>query len=277
MRGTRLARYLGAATFSACLLISGSATAFNGTVLRGFGTATIDGVMGAGEWDSAGRVDFTVNRSTSQGGGTVPATVYAMNDATNLYVGIKVTNATVGSSGAELFFDSDHNDSEVGEGEDSISVDGTGAFHDRFYRFDSPGWWLSEDTDYGGTDDGDERDADAIGFSFYEFSHPLDDADNAHDFSLAAVRAIGFKLRFRHCSPCAPHSYFHDRFGKPRGSRHPAHRRPGGGVNESLRGLVLRVHWQRRRAAVIAADLRMQGERGFLADVHEPAQARGDG
>lgn len=191
------------------MLIPAAATGFNGTVLRGFGTATIDGVMSGGEWDpAAGHVDFMVNRSSSQGGGTVPATIYVMNDAANLYVGIKVTNATVGSSAAELFFDADHNDSYVGEGEDSILVDNAGAFHDRFYRYESPGWWLSEDTDYGGTVDGDERDADATGFSFYEFSHPLNDTDNAHDFSLAALQRIGFHLRFRHCSPCAPHSFF---------------------------------------------------------------------
>ena len=45
-----------------------------------------------------GRADFTVNRASSEGGGTVPATIYVMNDAVNLYIAIKVTNATVGGS-----------------------------------------------------------------------------------------------------------------------------------------------------------------------------------
>lgn len=209
MSGTGLVRYAGAAIFALCLLIPGSATAFNGTVLRGFGTATIDGVIGVGEWDPAGRVDFTVNRSSSEGGGTVPATMYVMNDATNLYVGIRVQNATVGFSTAEVLFDNDHNDSANAEGEDDIYVDANGIFFDGFVHQTSPGVWdVVDDTDFGGTTDGDERDANGPGYSFYEFTHPLDSADNAHDFSLGRARKVGFLLRFRHCTPCAPTSYY---------------------------------------------------------------------
>jgi hypothetical protein len=184
----------------ACLLIPGSAAGFNGTVLRGFGTATIDGVPAAGEWDPAGHVDFTVNRSSSEGGGTVPATLFVMNDATNLYVGIRVQNATVGLSTAEVLFDNDHNNSTTAEGEDDIYVDANGNFLDGFVHQTSPGiWQVVEDVDYGGTNDGDERDGNGAGYSFYEFSHPLDSADNAHDFSLTRPTRFGFRLHFRHC------------------------------------------------------------------------------
>ena len=209
MRGTRLARYAGAFVFAACLLIPGSAAGFSGDVLRGFGTATIDGVMDAGEWDPAGHADFTVNRSSSEGGGTVPATVYVMNDAASVYVGIKVVNATVASSAAWVHFDGDHNNSYIAEGEDVLRVDTLGAFSDRFVHRTSPTTWtMAQDSDHGGTDDGDERDADAIGYSFYEFSHPLDTADNAHDVSLRPGSRIGFGLTFEHCYPCAPFSIF---------------------------------------------------------------------
>src|SRR6266480_5218162 len=99
-------RFALAAAALSVLCLSGSAQAsFSGTVLRGFGTATLDGAMGAGEWDAAGHVDFTVNRSSAQGGGTVPATLYVMNDRANLYIGIKVLNATVAASRAEVLFD----------------------------------------------------------------------------------------------------------------------------------------------------------------------------
>jgi hypothetical protein len=184
------------AVAAACLLIPGSASGFNGTVLRGFGTATIDGVAAAGEWNPAGTVNFSVNRVAAQGGGTVPATLYAMNDATNLYIAIKVDNATVAASTAEVSFDGDHDNSSVEDGEDAIMVGSSGFFDDQFKRQGANVY----DVDDGGTRDGDERDADGPGYSFYEFSHPLDSTDNAHDFSLRPPMRIGFRLIFRHCS-----------------------------------------------------------------------------
>ena len=159
--------------------------------------------MGAGEWSPAGHVDFTANRSSSEGGGTVPATLYVMNDTANLYVGIRVTNATVGDSIAFLYFDGDHDDNRFEEGEDTLYVDALGNFQDRFRHQTTS----APDTSFGGTQEGDEGDADATGYSFYEFSHPLDSADNAHDFSLRAGNSIGFELLFGHCSPCAFTSY----------------------------------------------------------------------
>jgi hypothetical protein len=132
-----------------------------------------------------------------------------MNDGANLYVGIKVQNATVGFSTAEILFDNNHDDNTLQEGEDDIYVAGDGTFYDYFVHQIAPNTWQAvRDIDYGGTNDGTERDADNPGFSFYEFSHPLDDADNAHDFSLSVAKKIGFQLRFRHCSPCASPSYF---------------------------------------------------------------------
>jgi hypothetical protein len=205
----RLARYAGLVVIAACLFIPGSAAGFSGHVLRGFGTATIDGSMGTGEWGGAGHADFTVNRSSSEGGGTVPATVYVMNDATNLYIAIKVVNATVASSAALVHFDGDHNSRYLAEGEDVIHVDTLGEFHDRFMHQTSPTTWTpAEDTTYGGTEDGDERDGDATGYSFFEFAHPLDTSDNAHDVSLARGSKIGFQLIFEHCYPCAGLSVF---------------------------------------------------------------------
>lgn len=193
----RLARSAGlAAVLGACLLIPAAATGFNGTVLRGFGTATIDGVAAPGEWNPAGTANFSVRRAGAHGGGTVPATVYAMNDATNLYIAIKVDDATVAASTAEVYFDGDHDNNAFEDGEDSIVVDSLGFFEDRFYRQGSAVY----DVNDGGTRDGDERDADGPGYSFYEFSHPLDSADNAHDFSLRPAMRIGFRLTFRHCA-----------------------------------------------------------------------------
>jgi hypothetical protein len=153
MRWWRPARFaIAVASIAACVLVPGSATASSNVVLRGFGTPTLDGILTTGEWTTAGHADFTVNRAASEGGGTVPATIYVLNDAHNLYIAIKVTNATVGSSELEVHFGSD-----TQEGSDDVSVDRAGIFRDRFTHQIVPNGWLTVgDVDYGGTDDGGE-------------------------------------------------------------------------------------------------------------------------
>ena len=58
--------------------------------------AVVDGVLSPGEWDTAGHYDFPANRSPAEGGGTVPATLFVMNDATNLYLALRVSVTTLG-------------------------------------------------------------------------------------------------------------------------------------------------------------------------------------
>jgi len=204
-------RALAVAAIAAFVCLPGSAAAVSSVVLRGFGAATIDGVPATGEWDPAGHVDFTVNRSSSQGGGTVAATLYLMNDAQNLYLGLKVTNATIASSSLEVEFDNDRNGSNLQEGEDQLLVNDAGVFDGFMHQIAPNTWQAVRDQDYGGTNDILEGEANNPGFSFYEVSHPLNDADDAHDLSLAFARRAGFQLTFRHCSPCATTSYFPDR------------------------------------------------------------------
>jgi hypothetical protein len=71
-------------------------------------------------------------------------------------------------------------------------------------------WQAVPDIDYGGTSDGDERELDAPGYSFYELSHPLNNADDAHDFSLGVPHRPAFNVTFRHCISnfCAALSHF---------------------------------------------------------------------
>ena len=54
--------------------------------LTGFGTPTIDGVIGAAEWSAASTVAIPVNRPR---GGITPGTLYAMNDQNNLYLAVE--------------------------------------------------------------------------------------------------------------------------------------------------------------------------------------------
>jgi hypothetical protein len=185
---------------AACLLIPASAAAHADPTLRGFGTAVIDASPAPGEWDSAGRHDFMVSRSAAEGGGTVPATLYVMNDAVNLYAALRVSNASVGSSIFRLYFDNDHSAVPGRVGDDGLDLT-DGGFRDLFVREVPPAGAWSVDASYGGTTDGEGLVDDHAGFSFYELSHPLDSSDNSHDISLQVGARVGFDMLFQHCVP----------------------------------------------------------------------------
>jgi hypothetical protein len=172
-----------------------------GTGLRGFGTAIIDGVLSPGEWDNAGQVSFPVN------GLTTPATFFAMNDANNLYLALRVQPAgsQVGDlSSFSVQFDNDH-DGRRGEGDDSFVLNPSGQLLDNFRTLLPPcppgGACDLFDTSFGGTNDGIGQVSTAGGFTTYETSRPLDSADDAHDFSLIAGDTVGWSLFLRLLSP----------------------------------------------------------------------------
>src|SRR5207247_7120473 len=75
--------------------------------LSGFGTPAVDGVLSPGEWDGAGCSNLMAN---TPGGGTTPARVCAMNDATNLYVSLRFDRTVVDPGNSLAFeFDNDNN------------------------------------------------------------------------------------------------------------------------------------------------------------------------
>src|SRR5262245_59514608 len=101
------------------LLVPGAAVAHSGLSLRGYGTAVVDGVFGPAEWDAAGRYDFNAPLPAELGGGTIPASVYVMNDAQNLYVAFRVASAsTAGTTSFFGAFDNNHSGTlyEQGDG-----------------------------------------------------------------------------------------------------------------------------------------------------------------
>src|SRR5204862_1277253 len=52
----------------------------------GFGTAIVDGRLRAEPWAGAGTIEFTAKL---EDGRTVPATLFALNDGSNLYLGVR--------------------------------------------------------------------------------------------------------------------------------------------------------------------------------------------
>jgi hypothetical protein len=161
----------------------------------GFGTAVVDGVLGANEWDPSASVSLTVNLP---GGGTTQGQLYVMNDATNLYLAVAIQRPAADPTTVLQFsFDND-NDGFGGEnGEDRLESDSwpTGAIF-------IDGWWEAGGscppglscamTD--GTQDGAGAFTNNGTVSVFEIVHPLNSADNSHDFSLSLGDIVGFSM-----------------------------------------------------------------------------------
>ncbi|MDT8340063.1 MAG: hypothetical protein RQ751_01005 [Longimicrobiales bacterium] len=158
----------------------------------GWGTATIDGTLGA-EWACANTLEFTANL----GNGGVPATAYWMNDGANLYLAVRVSGADKVNS---LRFDFDNDGDGVAEaGEDAVNFDPSagagGLFTDEFLTAkcsnSSQAGCGALDTSDGGSPDGAGAFTNAGGVTIYELSKPLDSADDTHDFSLGVGSTAG--------------------------------------------------------------------------------------
>jgi hypothetical protein len=192
----RLAGLIALAAASA-VVISGAAHASDGLALRGYGTAVVDSVLAPGEWDTAGHYDFQANRSPAEGGGTVPATLFVMNDATNLYLGLRVSVTALENSAFDSAFEVPG--SPFGPGNDYLRAVQWG-FEDSHWHQTSPATWeLAMDTAFGGTVDGESSVSVNGGIAVFEVKHPLNSTDDLHDFSLSVPSHIGYVGSFLHC------------------------------------------------------------------------------
>jgi hypothetical protein len=180
------------------LVVAPAAAAEDSLTLRGFGAAVIDGDLGAAEWAAAGRYDFMAKRSEAEGGGTVPASFYVMNDATNLYLALRVSVQNFGYSAFDAVFHAS-GQNPFAPGSDVLRVLPT-SWEDTHYHQTSPfEWsWLSDVAD-GGTQDGAVVNQTHSGYIVYEVSHPLDTADDQHDFNLRIPKHVTFYASFQHC------------------------------------------------------------------------------
>jgi hypothetical protein len=166
-----------------------------GVASPGFGTAAIDGLLGPGEWDNAVQLDVPINVPAIDGGGTVPGTLYVMNDETNLYFGLKVPRS-LPRSNFNVGLDNNHNGG-LEPGEDVIGVS-PGGFFDNFVTAVvpcPPGVQCSFDVAVGGTQDGQGSIGDNGTFTFYEVAHPFNSGD-VYDIRVRAGDTFGYRANF---------------------------------------------------------------------------------
>jgi hypothetical protein len=146
---------------------------------------TIDGMVGT-EWSGASHAEFTI-------GWTYTGEVWVMNDAANLYVAAKVADSSLTASDMCWIMFDNNNDGAFVTGDDLLGLTGGSQFSDAFW---GPGPLATLDTSDGGTSDGEGVSSGSGGFNYFEFKHPLDSGDDAHDFSLSAGNNVGFSVEY---------------------------------------------------------------------------------
>lgn len=168
----------------------------------GIGTATIDGLVETGEWDGAASTSFFLLETST--GDMVPATLYTMNDASNLYVALVIERGDANFSEIATLYLDYNNSTTLDDGDDALRLSRTfsassAQFVTRFV--DSYGAFCNgeqceqqlPDVEDGGTNDG----AGAVvnnGISVvFEWVHPLNSPDTRHDAPLA----VGKKVQLR--------------------------------------------------------------------------------
>ena len=169
----------------------------------GFGTPTINGVFGSGEWAPAASFEIDV---VLPEGGTTPGTVYVMNDASNLYLALRYQRS-VNDPSKGVHFQFDNNASALfgfgttEEGDDQIALNAGSPFMDAYwtYRPPCPAGALCGifDTDDGGAVNGSGAHTHDGAFHMFEIAHPLRSGDTAHDFSLNAGQDVGMRVGMR--------------------------------------------------------------------------------
>jgi hypothetical protein len=157
---------------------------------------TIDGILSLGEWNSAGSEVFTM--------GGRPVTIYMMNDANNLYVAVKIEDDDALDDDLTVQFDNDNGGGTLVQGDDSLTW--WGDFLDTY--FEPPTATEQDENDGGAKDGSGAKTQDVLMVAYYEFSHPLDSADDSHDFSLQIGSTVGFELLWKDRTPEQPSSFY---------------------------------------------------------------------
>lgn len=150
---------------------------------------TIDGMIAPDEWAAGATVSFTIFSGI--------ATLYIMNDATNLYIALRIPDTTLTNRVPQIWFDDNHNGLlEVGE--DALFFLGESNPFDLFIQ-ESSSESVNVAVDaplYRGTQDGNVGASGDGSSNSYEFSHPLCSEDAAHDFCVSVGDTLGFLIRY---------------------------------------------------------------------------------
>src|SRR3989475_1909644 len=164
-------------------------------------TPTIDGTFSSKEWQSSATIEFNITYNI--GDRITPGVLYVMNDANNLYLGIKVKDTSFNQGDVLEFFFDNNNTGVMTKGDDVLQFDVNAlmtshiGFFDEFLNSYPAGLGQTEDRAVvGGTTDGTGAGSGDGQYNYLEISHPLNSGDKGHDISLKPGDTFGLLVRY---------------------------------------------------------------------------------
>src|SRR3989449_4949841 len=162
---------------------------------------TIDGTFSSKEWQSSATIEFNITYNI--GDRITPGVLYVMNDANNLYLGIKVKDTSFNQGDVLEFFFDNNNTGVMTKGDDVLQFDVNAlmtshiGFFDEFLNSYPAGLGQTEDRAVvGGTTDGTGAGSGDGQYNYLEISHPLNSGDKGHDISLKPGDTFGLLVRY---------------------------------------------------------------------------------
>ena len=164
------------------------------------GMAVVDGVINQDEWSAASSQSFQMY---SSGGTPFSASLYVMNSATHLYLGILINDDEFSLKGTwlpqgdgfRIDFDNDNSGTLFTLNDDVLSISaGAPQFFDE-YVYNADTHSAQSDLIGGGTADGSGSAKRVGGLNHFELKHPLCSGD-ALDFCLQPGDTVGFRLEY---------------------------------------------------------------------------------
>src|SRR3989449_1890536 len=164
-------------------------------------TPTIDGTFSSKEWQSSATIEFNITYNI--GDRITPGVLYVMNDANNLYLGIKVKDTSFNQGDVLEFFFDNNNTGVMTKGDDVLQFDVNAlmtshiGFFDEFLNSYPAGLGQTEDRAVvGGTTDGTGAGSGDGQYNYLEISHPMNSGDKGHDISLKPGDTFGLLVRY---------------------------------------------------------------------------------
>ena len=160
---------------------------------------SIDGVFQPREWDKAEVINFVITYNVR---GPINGTMYAMNDANNLYLAVRVPDLTFNVGDNLVFYFDNNNTGVQSKGDDILQMDVNSLLTSNISFFDE--FWSGccgpvgglEDRAAGGTTDGAGQMYGDGSYNYFELVHPLNSGDVGHDFSLKPGDTVGFLVSY---------------------------------------------------------------------------------
>jgi hypothetical protein len=154
----------------------------------------------SGEWSTASKQTFLMQGASPT---QLTATLYVMNSANNLYLGLTIDDdefSTVGEflskgDGFRIDFDNDHGGTLFSLGDEVLNSNaGLPQFGDKYIYNPGPAS-SDDDVDNGGTTDGSSIASRVNNKNHFEIEHPLCSGDSL-DFCLNSSDVVGFRLEY---------------------------------------------------------------------------------